>query len=116
MRAPSEDEVKEIFLTALREPLRTTLVVLDFRTSTINQIIDRVLDMDRAQNGNNMLMGALQRVLPKEEDLQFRQAIQCTTYLNSGHSSLECTMRTQYLLCHSKAHTMDQCEYNLLNW
>ena len=64
-----EDEVKEIFLTALREPLQTTLAVLDLSTSTIDQVIDWVLDMDQAHIGNHMVMGALQRKLPKEEDL-----------------------------------------------
>ena len=34
-------------------------------TSTIKQVIDKVCDMDRAQNSNNMIMGALQRALPK---------------------------------------------------
>ena len=41
-------------------PLQTTLVVLDFGTSTIDQVIDKVLDMDWAQHSNNMIMGALQ--------------------------------------------------------
>ena len=40
--------------------------------------------------------------------------IECTTYINPEHSKLECTMRTHCALCHSKAHMIDQCEYNLL--
>ena len=67
-----KDEVKEIFLTAIQERLQTTLAVLDFKTSMIDQVIYQMLDMDRTQNCNNMLMGALQWALPKEEDLQFR--------------------------------------------
>ena len=47
-RAPPEDEAEAVFLAALREPLWTMLAVLDFRTSTIDEVIDWVLDMDRA--------------------------------------------------------------------
>ena len=47
--APPKDEIKEIFLTALREPLQMTLAVLHFQTSMINQVNDRVLDIDRAK-------------------------------------------------------------------
>ena len=114
-RAPPEEDVKEIFLATLREPLRTTLVVLDFKTSTIDQVIYRVLDMDRAQNGNHLSMRALQQALSTKEDLRFRLGIQCTTCLNPGHSSLECTMRMHCALCHSKAHTIEWCQYNILN-
>ena len=39
-RAPPEEETKAIFLAALREPLRTVCTVIDFRTSTIDQVID----------------------------------------------------------------------------
>ena len=37
------------------------------------------------------------------------------TCLNPDHSTIECTPLTQCLLCQSKTHTMDRCEYNLLN-
>ena len=55
--------------------------------------------------------------------LQFRsppdnegmQVIQCTTCLNPGHSALECTLRMHCPICHSRAHTLELCEYNLLN-
>ena len=45
------------------------MAVLDFPASTIDQVIEKVLDMDKAQNSNNMLMEALQKVLPNEEAL-----------------------------------------------
>ena len=112
-RAPPEDEAKAMFLAGLREPLRTMCGVLDYRTSSMDQVIDRVLEMDK--NNSFMSLGALHRALPKEEDLRFRQALQCTTCLNSGHSTVDCTMRTQCMICHSRAHTTDRCEYNLLN-
>ena len=48
-RAPPEDEAKAVFLAALREPLRTMLIVFDFGTSTMDEVIDRVLEMDRTQ-------------------------------------------------------------------
>ena len=69
-RGPPEDEVKAVFLAALREPLRTMCVVLDFQTNTMDQVIDRVLEMDK--RSSLMSMGALQRAFPKEEDLRFR--------------------------------------------
>ena len=112
-RAPPEEETKAIFLAALREPLRTVCTVIDFRTSTVDQVIDRVREMEKSSSW--LALGALQRALPTDEDLRFRQAIQCTTCLNAGHSALECTMSSQCLLCHSRSHTMERCEYNLLN-
>ena len=66
MRAPPEDDAKAVFLDAFCEPLRTMLAILDFQTNTIDQVIYRVLEMDRAQNNNYMAMGALQRTMPKE--------------------------------------------------
>ena len=111
--APPEAEVKAIFLVALPERLCTVCAVIDFRTSMIDQVIDRVIDMEKTSS--SLTMGALQRALPTEEDLRFRQAIQCTTCLNPGHSTIECTMRSQCMLCHSRSHTMDRYEYNLLN-
>ena len=72
-RAPPEDEAKAVFLDTLREPLRTMCVVLDFQTSTMDQVIDRVLEMDK--RSSFMSLGALHRALPKEEDLRFRQAL-----------------------------------------
>ena len=46
-RAPLEDEAKVMFLAALREPLRRMCGVLDFRTSTMDHVIDRVLEIDK---------------------------------------------------------------------
>ena len=60
-------------------------------------------------------MISLQKSLPTAEELRFGQAIQCTTCLNPGHSTVECTLRTHCPICHSKAHIIAQCEYNLLN-
>ena len=34
--------------------------------------------------------------------------------LNLGHFTVECTSRTHYRVCHSNAHTIDQCEYKIL--
>ena len=111
-RAPPEEEAKAVFLVALWE-LRTVCAVIDFRTNTIDQVIDRVMEMDKTSSW--LTMGALQRTLPTEEDLRFRRTVQCTTCLNPGHSTIECTMRSQCMLCHSRSHTMDRYEYNLLN-
>ena len=67
------------------------------------------------QTGHNMSMMALLKSLPMIEELRFRQAMQCMTYLNPGYSTVKCTLKTQCPICHSKAHTIDSCEYNLLN-
>ena len=92
-RAPPEEETKAIFLAALREPLRTVCTVIEFRTSTIDQVIDQVREMEKSNSW--LAMEALQRALPTDEDLRFRQVIQFTTCLNVGNSALECTMRSQ---------------------
>ena len=41
--------------------------------------------------------------------------MQCTTCLKIGHSTIECNLRTRCTICHSKAHFVEQCEYNFLN-
>ena len=110
-----EVDVKETFSTTLREPHQKMLAVLDFTKSTIDQVIEKVLDMDRLWNSNNMSMEALQKALLTKEELRFRQVVQCTTCLNPEHSTLECRMPTHCSLCHSRAHTMDRYEYRLLN-
>ena len=46
-------------------------------------------------------MTSLQNALPTTEETWFRQAVQCTTYLNPDHSTLKCTLRTHYPICHS---------------
>ena len=79
-------------------------------------MIDKALVMDRMhKNMNSMNMSALHNDLPTMEELRFRQAVQCTTCLNIGHSTMECSLRTHCTICHSKAHSVEQCEYNLLN-
>ena len=110
---PEEEEVKTVFLATLQERLRKMCAIIDFRTSTIDQVIDRVMEMDK--NSSWLTMGALQQALPTKEDLWFCQKVQCTTCLNLGHSTIECTMRSQCMLCHSRSHTMDRYEYNRLN-
>ena len=37
---PTEDEARETFLAALREPMRTTLTMLDFMGQTTDNVID----------------------------------------------------------------------------
>ena len=55
-------------------------------------------------------MASLRQALPQEEEHQFHQAILCTICLNSGHFAVECNMRIHCPICHSVAHTVDQCE------
>ena len=90
--------------------------MIDFRNQTIEQIIDKAIEMGRPPvNVQSMDVSALQRTLPTMEELQFWQAVQCTTCLNTGHSAIEFTLRTHCTICHSKLHSLEQCEYNLLN-
>ena len=103
-------------MEAIRERLRTTFAMFHFRNQSINQVIDKAISMDRnPKNKKSMDMLELHHTLPTLEELQFRQAVQCTTCLNIGHSTIECSLRTQCTICHSKAHSVEQCEYNFLN-
>ena len=89
-RCPTPEELTEIFLTGLQEPLRTMLQLMDLSGQPIEEVIRRVLRLDSAQS---MSMTSLQDALPTTEKTHFRQAIQCTTWLNPGHSALECILR-----------------------
>ena len=111
-RSPTPEELTEIFLTGLREPLRTMLQLMDLSGQPTEEVIRRVLHLDSAQS---MSMTSLQEALPTTEETRFRQAIQCTTCLNPGHSALECTLQMHCPIFHSRAHTLELCEYNLLN-
>ena len=111
-QSPTPEELTEIFLIGLLEPLRTTLQVVDLTGNPIEDVISRVLRLDSAQN---MSMTSLQNALPTMEETRFWQVVQCTTCLNPIHSTLECTLRTHCPICHSRAHTLELCEYNLLN-
>ena len=114
-REISADNPKDTFLTTLREPLRTTLGVLDFSQQMIEQVVDQVLVMDNAQNSTSFPMGSLRGAFPTTEETQFWQAIQCTTCLNLGHLVVNCALRPKCSIYHSRTHTVEQCEYNMLN-
>ena len=60
------------FLVGLREALRMTLALTDFSQQTIEQVITRVLVIDRAQHNTTFSMGSLQSTLPPQEDRCFR--------------------------------------------
>ena len=111
-RSSTQEELTETFLTAFREPLDTDLAVVDLTGKPIEHVMSRVLRLD---NAHSMSMTTLQRVFRVEEETRVRQAVQCTTCLNPDHFSLDCTLRTRCPICHSKTHTIDHCEYNLLN-
>ena len=109
-------ELKDIFLEAIQEPLRTTLAVFDFTDQTIDKVIDKALAMDRTHKSKATInMTTLTNNLPSLEELRFRQVVQCTTCLNTGQSRVECSLCTHCTICHSKAHSMEKCEYILLN-
>ena len=73
-----------------------------------------VLALDRSQHGAAFCMTSLQNALP-QEDNRFRQALQCTICSASGHLALECPHRPQCPICQSRSHTVEHCEYNMLN-
>ena len=58
---PPPDELKETFLLALHEPLRTTLTIVGFTGKTLEEVIDHVLRLHNAQTNDNMSITALQR-------------------------------------------------------
>ena len=60
-------------------------------------------------------MSSLLQAFPQNEEHHFCQAIQCKICLNSGHFAVEYNMRIHCPICYSKAHTVKQCEYNMLN-
>ena len=100
--------MKDIFLEEIREPLRTTLAVFDFTDQTIDKVIDKALAMDRTPKSKPTInMTTLTNNLPSLEELRFRQAMQCTTSLNTGHWTVECNIHTHCMICHSKAHSVE---------
>ena len=110
----SVHHITDTFLSSLREPLRMTLTLTNFANQTIEQVIARVLALDRTQQSTTFSMSSLQSTLP-QEDNRFRQALQCTVCSGSSHLALECPHRPQCLICQSRSHTIEQCEYNMLN-
>ena len=62
-------------MASLQEPLRTTLALTDFSQQTIEQVVARVLGLDRAHHNNFFTMGTLQNASPTHEETQFRQAL-----------------------------------------
>ena len=48
--SPITEELTETFLTAIREPLGTTLAVVDLTGKPIDDVISRVLRLDNAQS------------------------------------------------------------------
>ena len=68
-----DNELKDVFLEAVREPLRTTLKVFGFRNQNIDQVIDKAIEIGQPSiNVQSMDMSALHRTLPTMEELQFR--------------------------------------------
>ena len=106
----SAHHIPDTFLSSLREPLRTTLALTNFA----NQTIEQVIALDRTQQSTTFSMSSLQSTLP-QEDNRFRQALQCTVCSGSGHLALECPHRPHCPICQSRSHTVEQCEYNMLN-
>ena len=102
-------------MEAIREALRTTLTLFDFQNQSLEQVVDKALAMDRMHNNNTMNLSMLHRNLPTLEEFRFRQVVKCTTCLNIGHSTVECSLRTHCTICHSKVYLVKQCEYNQLN-
>ena len=76
------EDLTEMFLTALRKPLCTTLTVVELTGKTLENIINWLLRLDSVQTSQTMSMTALQRAMPTEEEMRFRQDVQCTTCLN----------------------------------
>ena len=109
------NHIKDTFLAGLQEHLHTTLALIDFSQQTIEQVVAHVLAIDRAQHKTSFSMGSPQNALPPQEETQLQQALQCMECSNSGHLAVEFPHRPHYPICHSPLHTVEQCEYNMLN-
>ena len=110
----SAHHIPDTFLSNLQEPLRMTLALTNFANQTIEQVIARILALDRTQESTTFSMSSVQSTLP-QEDNSFRQAVQCTACSGSGHLALECPHWPHFPICQSRSHTVEQCEYNMLN-
>ena len=112
---PMEDIQKRKFLKAIKESLRSSFALLDFSIVPLTEVVNRALKLDDQNIGTGLALfqgltgSSSQTTL---EETQFRKAIQCTLHLQFGHSNVECTQ--QSALCQSKAHSIANCEYNLL--
>ena len=89
---PTEDEAHEIFLAALRRPIRTTLNNKSVKGETTDMVIEQALQLELDEEEEAFSMSSLRQTLPQDEECHFRQAIQCTICLNSGHSAVDCNM------------------------
>ena len=72
----SVNNLKDTFLAGLREPLRMMLALTDFSQQTIEQVVARVLALNRAHHSRSFAIGTLQTSLPMTEETQFQQALQ----------------------------------------
>ena len=52
----SVNHLKDMFLVGLRDPLRTTLALVDFSQQTIEQVVVRVLALVRTHHNNSFAM------------------------------------------------------------
>jgi hypothetical protein len=109
---PAEEIQKRQFLKALREPLRSSFLMVDVSTVPLTEIVNRALTLDHQQLGLGLSQFRSIAPSPKAKEKAFQQAVQCTLCLQYGHSNVECVQRCA--LCQARTHTMVTCEYNLL--
>jgi hypothetical protein len=110
--APTEEIQKRQFLKALREPLRSAFALMDASTVPLTEIINRALNLDHQQLGLGLSQFRAIASSPKVDEKAFQQVVQCTLFLQFGHSNVECVQRCA--LCQARTHTTATCEYNLL--
>ena len=60
-------------------------------------VIERALQLELEDEDEGLSMTSLRQALPQDEEYRFRQAIQCTICLNSGHSAVDCNMQAPAL-------------------
>ena len=81
-----EDEAKNTFLAALRQPLRNMLIITQcVKGKTVDIVIEWALQLELKDEGEGLSMASLWQALPQDEEYRFRHAIQCTICLNSGY-------------------------------
>ena len=70
-RAPTEDEARETFLTALRRPIRTTLTNTSVKGETSDMVLERTLNLELDEEEEAFSMTLLRQALPQDEERHF---------------------------------------------
>jgi hypothetical protein len=103
---PWEATLKDAFLASLWESLQTTLKVINFNQSSLENVLVKALEVGEEIPHKETLVSP-----SRERGAQ--RALQCTRCSDSGHTALNWPRRCDK--CDLKAHFTTKYEYNLLS-